>query len=372
MTGSGSCRDVLSGIVVSEPAKPGILDRLRARYGWFDHAMRANDWFDENQGNFFAAGLTYYTIFALFPLLMVSFSVAGFLLSRRPDVLSAIDNKVRAAVPGALGQQMLELMNSAIEARASVGVIGLTVAVWVGLNWMSNLRVALTQMSGRSDGSQGFIRTKFSDLGAMVSSFVAIFATLALSALAGAAPMARLLGWLGVHHLPALDLILRAVSVLVSFLLSWLVFGWMIARLPRDPVSISGAVRAAALAAVGFEVFKLVAAIYLRSVLRSPAGATFGPVLGLMVFAYVTARLLLFATAWAATSTPEVPPAADEAATDEAPDQEPTQAREPAVIATTEVPPADGLKARQAITAVVVGAVAALGFSRIVRRDKDQ
>ena len=178
---------------MSEPAKPGILDRLRARYGWFDHAMRANDWFDECQGNFFAAGLTYYTIFALFPLLMVGFSVAGFLLSRRPDVLSAIDNKVRAAVPGALGQQMLDLMNSAIDARASVGVIGLTVAVWVGLNWMSNLRVALTELWRQNDGSHGYIRTKFSDLAAMVSSFVAIFATLALSALAGAAPMARLL-----------------------------------------------------------------------------------------------------------------------------------------------------------------------------------
>jgi membrane protein len=47
----------------------------------------------------------------------------------------------------------------------------------------------------------------------------------------------------------------------------------------------------------------VVASIYLKSVLRSPAGATFGPVLGLMVFAYITARLLLFATAWAATST---------------------------------------------------------------------
>ena len=199
--------------------------------------MRANDWFDECQGNFFAAGLTYYTIFALFPLLMVGFSVAGFLLSRRPDVLTAIDNKVRAAVPGALGQQMLDLMNSAIDARASVGVIGLSVAVWVGLNWMSNLRVALTEMWRQSNGSHGYIRTKFSDLAAMVSSFVAIFATLALSALAGAAPMARLLGWLGVHDLPVLDAILRAVSVLVSFLLSWLVFGWMIARLPRYPVN---------------------------------------------------------------------------------------------------------------------------------------
>src|SRR3984885_13573722 len=148
---------------MSEPAKPGILDRLRARYGWFDHAMRANDWYDERQGNFYAAGLTYYTIFALFPLLMVGFSVAGFLLSRRPAVLTAIDNKVRSAGPGglgALGQQILDLMNSAIDARASVGVIGLTVALWVGLNWMSNLRVALTELWRQTDGSAGYIHTK--------------------------------------------------------------------------------------------------------------------------------------------------------------------------------------------------------------------
>lgn len=342
---------------MSEPAKPGILDRLRTRYAWFDHAMRANDWFDESRGNFFAAGLTYYTIFALFPLLMVGFSVAGFLLSRRPAVLTAIDNKVRSAVPGALGQQILDLMNSAIDARASVGVIGLTAAVWVGLNWMSNLRVALTEMWRQPDGSHGYIRTKFSDLGAMVSSFVAIFATLALSALAGAAPMARLLSWLGIHNLPVLDAILRAVSVLVSFLLSWLVFSWMIARLPRDPVNFAGSIRAALLAAVGFELFKLVAAIYLKSVLHSPAGATFGPVLGLMVFAYVTARLLLFATAWAATSTDNLPAA-------------PVETPEITVI-TPRMPPTDGLKARQVVTAALVGAIGALGISRLSRRSRD-
>jgi membrane protein len=345
--------------MVSEPAKPGILDRLRARYGWFDHAMRANDWFDECQGNFFAAGLTYYTIFALFPLLMVGFSVAGFLLSRRPDVLNSIDNRVRAAVPGALGQQMLDLMSSAIDARASVGVIGLGVAVWVGLNWMSNLRVALTVMWRQSDGSHGYIRTKFSDLAAMVSSFVAIFATLALSALAGAAPMARVLGWLDVRYLPVLDAILRAVSLLVSFLLSWLVFGWMIGRLPRDPVDFASSVRAALLAAVGFELFKMGAAIYLKSVLHSPAGATFGPVLGLMVFAYVTARLLLFATAWAATSANNQP----------APPVEPPEP-EPIAI-TPRLRVNEGFKTRELLAAAVVGAVGALGLSRLTRRNKE-
>ncbi len=341
---------------MSEPAKPGILDRLRARYGWFDHAMRANDWFDECNGNFFAAGLTYYTIFALFPLLMVGFSVAGFLLSRRPDVLNAIDNRVRAAVPGALGQQVVDLMNSAIDARASVGIIGLSVAIWVGLNWMGNLRIALTEMWRQSNGSHGYIRTKLSDLAAMVSSFVAIFLTLALSALTGAAPMARVLGWLGVHNLPVLDAILRAGSVLVSFLLSWLVFGWMIARLPRDPVNFASVIRAALLAAIGFELFKMVGAIYLKSVLHSPAGATFGPVLGLMVFAYVTARLLLFATAWAATSTENSHPP-------------PAEPPEPITI-TPRVQVNEGFKTSELLTAAVVGAVGALGLSRLTRRDK--
>jgi membrane protein len=342
---------------MSEPAKPGILDRLRARFGWFDHAMRANDRFEESKGNFFAAGLTYYTIFALFPLLMVSFSVGGFMLSRRPDVLSGIDNKVKSAVPGALGQQLLDLMNSAINSRASVGVIGLAAATWVGLNWMANLRVALSEMWRQGEGSRGYIRTKFSDLAAIVSSFVAILATLALSALADAAPMGKVLGWLGIHDAPVLDAILRGVSILVSVLLSWLVFSLVIARLPREPVSFASSIRAALIAAVGFELFKLVGSIYLKSVLHSPAGATFGPVLGLMVFAYITARLLLFATAWAATSTE-----GSRVASVEPP--------EPAVI-TTRVQRSDGLKTRQALTAAAVGAIGALGLSRLLRRNRE-
>src|ERR1700730_1565740 len=341
---------------MSEPPKPGILDRLRARFDWFDHAMRANDRYDESRGNFFAAGLTYYTIFALFPLLMVSFSVGGFMLSRRPDVLSGIDNKVKSAVPGALGQQLLDLMNSAINSRASVGVIGLAAAAWVGLNWMANLRVALSEMWRQGEGSRGYIRTKFSDLAAIVSSFVAILATLALSALADAAPMGKVLGWLGIHNAPVLDAILRGVSILVSVLLSWLVFSLVIARLPREPVSFASSIRAALLAAVGFELFKLVGSIYLKSVLHSPAGATFGPVLGLMVFAYVTARLLLFATLWAATSTENLAAA-------------PVEPPEPKAI-TPRVYLNEDLNVRQALTAAAVGAIGALSLSRLIRRNK--
>lgn len=339
---------------MSEPAKPGILDQLRARFGWFDHVMRAYQRFDERHGGFFAAGLTYYTIFALFPLLMVGFAVVGFTLSRRPQLLSTIDDHIRSSVSGALGRQLVDLMNSAIDARASVGVIGLATAAWAGLGWMSHLRAALTEMwwEQRID-SPGFVRNKLSDLIAMVGTFVVILATLGLTALGQAAPMSAMLKWLGIPEFSVFDWIFRGISILVSILMAWLLFTWMIARLPREKVSLVNSMRAGLMAAIGFELFKQVGSIYLRVVLRSPAGAAFGPVLGLMVFSYITAYLVLFAAAWAATASDDRraksvdPPA-------------------PVVIA-PRVQPDEGLTTRQTLAAMVVGAVGALAFYRLTR-----
>ena len=337
---------------MSEPAKAGILDRLRARFGWFDHIIRAYQRFDDQNGGFFAAGLSYYTIFALFPLLMVGFAVVGFALSRRPELLSQIDNHIRAAVPSQLGQELIELMNSAIRARASVGVIGLATAAWAGLSWMSHLRQALTEMWWEQQpDSRGYVRTKLSDLLAIVLTFLVILATLGLSALSHAAPMEAVLRLLGIPEYSVFAVIFQVVSILVSLLVSWLLFTWMIARLPRGSVSLVESMRAGLIAAIGFELFKQVGGIFLQKVLGSPAGAAFGPVLGLMVFAYVTAYLVLFSAAWAATAS-------------EDPRAKPVEPPAPAIIS-PRVHADEGLSTRQTLTAMVVGAVGALAFSRL-------
>jgi membrane protein len=54
-------------------------------------------------------------------------------------------------------------------------------------------------------------------------------------------------------------------------------------------------------------VLKQAFAIYLDSVTNSPTGQLFGPVIGLMVFAYFVSRFLLFVTAWAAVVTKNQP-----------------------------------------------------------------
>ena len=90
------------------------LERLRRRYPWLDHAVRAQQRYDQSQGDFYAAGITYFTIFAMFPVLMVGFAVVGFVLARRPDRLAEIDSWVKAAVPGEFGEQIISLMDAAI------------------------------------------------------------------------------------------------------------------------------------------------------------------------------------------------------------------------------------------------------------------
>lgn len=341
---------------MTEPAKPGILDRLRARYHWFDHVMRAAGRYDKSKGDFYAAGITYYTIFALFPLLMVGFAAAGFILASQPHLLADIESRIKATVSGDFGKQLITLMDSAIDSRTSVGVIGLAVASWAGLGWVANLREALSQMWDQRAEPKSFVRTKLGDLLVLLSTFVAITLTIALSALSDPSLMQRMLEWFGVPDAPGLGGVLRVVSLVMSWLVSWLLFTWMIARMPRESISFRSSVRAGLLAAVGFEIFKQVAGIYLRSVVHGPAGATFGPVLGLMVFAYITARLVLFATAWAATSRDNLRP-------------EPVPAPAPAVI-TPRVGPDEGLSTRQWVTATAVGALGALGLSRLWRGNR--
>ena len=288
----------------AETEEPGRLARLRTRYPWLDHLVRAGVRYDGAKGDFYAAGITYFTIFALFPLLMLGFAAVGTLLANRPHMMADIEQRIRSTVSGELGQQLVQLMDSAIDSRTSVGVIGLAAGGWVGRRGRGNSREALSQMWEQRAEAESFVATKMSDLAALASVFGAIALTMVLSALADASLMTKVLEWMGMPDAPGLGVFLQLVSRVLSWGVSWLLFTWMIARLPRESVSLRSSLRAGLMAAVGFELFKLAGAIYLRTVLHGPAGATFGPVLGLMVFAYITARLVLFATAWAATTSP--------------------------------------------------------------------
>ncbi|UVS82023.1 MULTISPECIES: inner membrane protein YhjD [Actinokineospora] len=280
--------------------KESLVARLRRR-PWIDHLFRANEAFTDRYGNHFAASITYFSVLSLFPLLLISFAVLGFVLAGQPDLLRSLQESITSAAPENLRGLLTDLVKAAVEERGRVGIIGLLTAAYTGLGWMSNLRDALTAQWGQKHEDRPFLKGRLMDLLALLGLGVAIALSFGLSA-AGSGLADLLLNWVGLGEAGWARVLLFCVTTALSLAANWLIFLWVIARLPRKPVSARTAMRGALAAAIGFEILKLIGTIYLNSVLGGPLGSLVGPIVGLLVFANLVARFLLYVTAWAATA----------------------------------------------------------------------
>ncbi|MGW1676999.1 inner membrane protein YhjD [Saccharopolyspora sp. NPDC002376] len=296
--------------------KPGRLVLLRRKHGWLDRLIRAFERYQKQYGDYYAAAITYFSVLALVPLLMIAFAVAGFVLAGSPELLGRLQNSITTAVPSsAISQMLTGIVDQAIQQAGAVGVIGLLTALYSGLGWMTNLREALTAQWTQVPDKQPMLRRMVSDLLSLVGLGAALAVSFGISALGGGVGP-KLFELVGMEHTAAAVFLMRGLAALLSLTASWLVFLWVLSRLPRQPVTLRSAVWGALFAAIGFEVLKQIAVIYLNSVTTSPAGAAFGPILGLLVFANLTSRFILFVAAWTACApenmelapTPPPPP----------------------------------------------------------------
>ena len=87
-----------------------------------------------------------------------------------------------------------------------------------------------------------------------------------------------------------------------SIFANYLLFFWIFWRLPRHRPRRKALIRGTLIAAIGFEIIKMIMTWTLPALVKSPSGAAFGSVLGLMAFFYFFARLTLFCAAWIATA----------------------------------------------------------------------
>jgi membrane protein len=299
--------------------------RLRARRRWFDRLVRAGQRYVDYQGYAYAASITYFTVLSLIPLLMVALSVTSFVLAGQPAVLAQLRILIAQGLPPSLNNATNGLVSGLIDHRVKIGLLGLLVALYSGWNWMNTLRDALTSMWDRIRPAQRLIPMVIKDVVALLSLAGAILVSFGLTSVGGAlgGVVVRLFGlsdagW--VHN------VLVVASIVLAVAANWLVFIWVLAKLPREPVEARSAVRGALAAAIGFEILKWLGNIYLEAVGRSPIGVTFGWLVGLLVFIYLVARMLLLVTAWTAVGSSPRPAPADPA-DDESMPLIPTQAQ---------------------------------------------
>lgn len=272
---------------------------LRGRQPWLDRLARAGERYVEYQGYAYAASITYFTVLSLIPLVMVLLSTAGFVLAGQPSVLAKLRLEIVVNLPPSINEATNDLLSGIIDHRLKIGVLGLVVALYSGWNWMNTLRDALTSMWQRQRPKTRIIPTVLKDLLALLGLFGALLVSFGLTAGAGALGtlLLRLVGLSGASWVQS---VLVVASVVLAVAANWVVFIWVLAKLPREPVEAKSAVRGALAAAIAFEILKWLGNIYLQAVGRSPIGVTFGWLVGLLVFVYLVARMLLLVTAWTA------------------------------------------------------------------------
>jgi membrane protein len=293
--------------------------RLRARHEWLDHLSRTGERYFQQRGNHFAAAVTFFSVLTAVPLLMVGFGAAGYVLWLNPTLLDDLHEAITDAVPGALSDAVIPFLDEAVAQRNAVAGLGLLAALWSGIWWTSNLREAVSAQWALPALRPTSVARFWHDLRVLVVLGVTLLGSISVSVLAtGVLDVG--LARLGLSDDSAGTLVLTGAALVLGLGTGFLLFYWVLIRLPRTAVPRRGTVRAALVGAVGFEVLKQATALTIGSVSGTAGGAVFGPLLGLLLFLYLVARFALLLTAWAATGRGNELPA------EPTPDPEPASA----------------------------------------------
>jgi membrane protein len=106
------------------------------------HIIRAAERFNDRLGNQFGAAITYFSFLSMIPILMVSFAAAGFVLASHPTLLQDIFDKILLNVSDpTLAATLKNTINTAVQQRTAVGIVGLLVALYPALTgWATCVR----------------------------------------------------------------------------------------------------------------------------------------------------------------------------------------------------------------------------------------
>jgi membrane protein len=180
-------------------------------------------------------------------------------------------------------------------------VIGLVGLALTGLSWIDNLRTALDTLWGNELPQQSFLKRKLADALVLFGLGLGLVVTVGITA-GGTALGHRLLVWTHTDGITGAGTATALLAIVLAIGGNMLIYAWVLIRIPDAPVTRRTAFRTSMLAAIGFEILKLIGTYYIARIGKSPAYSAIGPLVGVLVFINLVSRYSLFCAAWAATA----------------------------------------------------------------------
>ncbi len=278
---------------------------------WIKHLLRASQRFSGRLGSQFGAAITYFSVLAVFPILLFAFSLVGLVLTVvYPGGLSFVLDQTSSAATnlglnGTTRTSVLNFIDNALSNWAAPGIVGLLSALYSGAGWAGNLKNAVrAQTVDNFDGQiiekENIAVRTVKNLGILFGLLISIVVTFAISSVSTILST-TIISFLGLDDVGWLEPVLQIVPIVVSIAAGWVVFMYLFIVLPEEREEWPALRRGALIGAVGLAVLQYGAGLLIKLFRKNEAVALFGPVILAMLFLNFFARLILFCAAWVDT-----------------------------------------------------------------------
>lgn len=262
------------------------VETTRSRVGLIDVLLTTFKRFSLDDGGSYAAALTYYIFFSIFPLLLFAIALLGFLTFGDADLRQDVLSAGLSSVPLLNEVLTAENLQTVESRRQELAVTGALMALYTGSGAVVALSHALNKINGVTE-ERNFLGKRLRSFLWLAILGVSVVLSLALGAVAGFG--AKLLGG---EAAGPVGFVLGHVA---GFGVGLLIFGSAFRFLPNKDLSWRDVLPGAAVAAFAFEVLKEVGNWYLQRGAETRA-ATFGAfasAAGLLVASYLISQITL-------------------------------------------------------------------------------
>ena len=261
----------------------GVKERIRER-PVLGVALDTVERFGRDRGGYLAAAVTYRAFLSLFPLLLVAFSVIGFVLAGRPDLHRGLATGLSEQVPG-LRVVLGDNLQALVDARAATGILGVAGLLWAGLGATQAAGFAVSRVF-RVQPDRPFWKTKVWALGTTLVlgllGLLGVAAVAAVGNLSPAGPGGAALMIAG----PVVGLALDFALFLIAYRL----------LTHREGPPLRSLWKGALLAAAGWGGLKIVGTWYVARTVASSTAiyGTLAGAIGILLLVHLASQLLLY------------------------------------------------------------------------------
>lgn len=248
--------------------------------------------FTEHECLLMAAAISYYGLFSLFPLLLVSVSVVGYVLPASP-VHAQVESLIELYVPGS-AEYLIDNLGDLVDVRRQVGLIGVVALIWVSSAVFSAITRSMSRIHD-VDGNGSIWRDRL--VGILMVFFLGFLVVLSL----GVSTAYEVLRAYEAHMLEAWGTVPLSGVVpwallgqVVPLVLTFVVFSIMYAFFPTRRLRLRDVWPGAVFSMVAFEVAKNAFVMYLRSAAHFKIiHGSLTAVIFLLLWIYITVIIIL-------------------------------------------------------------------------------